>query len=124
MKKLLTLLGAWLVAAPLCFAQVDQQKEFFSLPDTVTNAYLDSVKVNVKAPNDYWMVGVYGGASLQYGYYNPTRLVDWQLKYPVFNFTYTDICLIAVVKYKRTEPIFFCDRNPTAGCFISFRLFF
>ena len=47
MKKLLTLLGAWLVAAPLCFAQVDLQKEFFSLPDTVTNAYLDSVKVNV-----------------------------------------------------------------------------
>ncbi|MBQ4389750.1 MAG: hypothetical protein II824_07250 [Bacteroidales bacterium] len=87
MKKLLTLLGAWLVAAPLCFAQVDLQKEFFSLPDTVTNAYLDSVKVNVKAPNDYWMVGVYGGASLQYGYYNPTRLVDWQLKYPVFGFS-------------------------------------
>ena len=87
MKKLFTFIASLLLAAPFTFAQVDLQKEFFSLPDTVTNAYLDSVKVNVKAPNDYWMVGVYGGVSLQYGYYNPTRLVEWQLKYPVYGFS-------------------------------------
>ena len=62
-KRLFALIGTLLLAAPLSFAQVDLQKEFFSLPDTVTNAYLDSVKINVKAPNDYWMAGVYGGAS-------------------------------------------------------------
>jgi len=43
--------------------------------------------VNIAAPNDYWMLGVFGGASLQYGYFNPDRYVLWQLQYPVYGFS-------------------------------------
>jgi hypothetical protein len=66
---------------------VNLEEEFFSLPDSVTNSYLDSVKVNIAAPNDYWMAGVFGGASLQYGFFNPDRYVLWQLQYPVYGFS-------------------------------------
>ena len=81
-----------LIVSLLCFcglsrAQVNLEEEFFSLPDSVTNSYLDSVKVNIAAPNDYWMLGVFGGASLQYGYFNPDRYVLWQPQYPVLGFS-------------------------------------
>jgi len=81
-----------LISLLLCFswisrAQVNLEEEFFSLPDSVTNSYLDSVKVNIAAPNDYWMMGVFGGASLQYGYFNPDRYLLWQLQYPVYGFS-------------------------------------
>ena len=61
---------AVLIAFALCFAlfqaraQVDLEKEFFSLPDSVTNEYLDSLQITVAKPNDYWMIGGYGGASM------------------------------------------------------------
>lgn len=81
-----------LISALLCFcwisrAQVNLEEEFFSLPDSVTNSYLDSVKVNIAAPNDYWMIGVFGGASAQYGYFNPDRYLLWQIQYPVYGFS-------------------------------------
>ena len=69
MKKCLLLL-AFLCTSVLSRAQVNLETEFFSLPDTVTNEYLDSLSITVQKPNDYWMVGVYGGASVHFGYFN------------------------------------------------------
>ena len=87
MKRVITLISALLCCSLVSRAQVNLDEEFFSLPDTVTNSYLDSVKLNIACPNDYWMIGVFGGASAQYGYFNPSRLVRWQLQYPVFGFS-------------------------------------
>lgn len=88
MKKRLLAIAA---ALPLlCFslrAQNSVEEEFFSLPDPVTNAYLDSLKISVADPNDYWMIGVYGGAALNYGYFNPPRYVLWNLQYPMYGFS-------------------------------------
>ena len=88
MKKIASLLILALVSASTLRAQVDLEAEFFSLPDTVTNEYLDSLTINVATPNDYWMVGAYGGVSLQYGMFNPDRLVVWQMQYPVYGFSF------------------------------------
>lgn len=88
MRKRLYAISVGLMAAcSLSFAQVDLDKEFFSLPDTVTNAYLDSVTIRARKPNDYWMIGVYGGASAQFGYWNPSRLTTAQLQFPVYGFS-------------------------------------
>lgn len=67
--------------------QVDLQKEFFSLPDSVTTEYLDSMDVKVLPPNDYWMAGAYGGASMMMGYFNPDRLVTPTWFLPVYGFS-------------------------------------
>ena len=86
-KRLVTLLAAlWAALLPLG-AQVDLQKEFFSLPDTVTNEYLDSLTLQIAKPNNYLMVGVYGGACGQMGYFNPTRTTEMQWTYPVVGFS-------------------------------------
>jgi len=91
MKKLFLTLFAVLAAAFITRAQVEQtvnlDEEFFTLPEEVTNAYLDSVSVKTTAPNNYWMAGVYGGVALQYGYFNPVRYVRWQMQYPVYGFS-------------------------------------
>ena len=87
MRKALLTLAALFVAALSLRAQVDLEEEFFTLPDSLTNEYLDSLKLQVAKPNDYWMVGVYGGVSLQYGYFNPTRLTKFQMQYPVYGFS-------------------------------------
>lgn len=87
MKRVAAIISALLCLSAVSRAQVNLEEEFFSLPDSVTTSYLDSVKVNIAAPNDYWMVGVFGGASAQYGYFNPDRLVRWQLQYPVYGFS-------------------------------------
>lgn len=85
---------ALFIALALCFAlfqaraQVDLEKEFFSLPDTVTNEYLDSLTVQVARPNDYWMVGGYGGASVQMGYFNPDRDAKMQWAWPVYGVSF------------------------------------
>ena len=86
MRKLLIIAGL-LLATFTAKAQVDLEKEFFSLPDSVTNAYLDSVDVKIAPPNDYWMVGVFGGASMQYGYFNPDRLLKPSWNMPVYGFS-------------------------------------
>lgn len=50
--------------------------EFFSLPDTLTDAYLDSLSIPSQVkPNDYWLVGAFYGATLLHGYWNPPRSV-------------------------------------------------
>lgn len=82
------LLLALLFAPLLLRAQVDLEKEFFSLPDTVTNEYLDSLTIQVAKPNDYLVVGVYGGAAMQMGYFNPTRDTALQWAWPVYGFSF------------------------------------
>lgn len=86
MKKCL-LITAFLFTCILSRAQVNLEAEFFSLPDTVTNEYLDTVSIKAQKPNDYWMVGVYGGASLHFGYFNPSRLIEPMFQYPVYGFS-------------------------------------
>lgn len=86
-KKGFAFLLALLATAFVSRAQVSLEAEFFSLPDTVTHEYLDSIKIQVQKPNDYWMIGVYGGACLQFGYFNPIRQTVAQLQYPVYGFS-------------------------------------
>lgn len=86
MRKLILILAGLLTAAG-AYAQIDLDKEFFSLPEEVTGEYLDSIKIQSVKPNDYWIVGVYGGASLQYGFFNPPRSVMWNVQYPVYGFS-------------------------------------
>ena len=89
MKKLLILLLA-VLSAYVARAQVEVNldEEFFSLPEEVTDAYLDSISVQKTAVNNYWMVGAFGGAAFQYGYFNPVRYVLWQVQYPVYGFSF------------------------------------
>lgn len=86
-RRLLSLAAALLALAAPLRAQNGIEEEFFSLPDSVSNAYLDSLKITVAAPNDYWMVGVYGGATLNYGNFNPIRYVLWLPQYPMYGFS-------------------------------------
>ncbi|MBO4341377.1 MAG: outer membrane beta-barrel protein [Bacteroidales bacterium] len=87
MRKLISFISALTLSIVVSFAQIDLEAEFFSLPETVTPEYLDSIKIQSVKPNDYWEVGVFGGASLQYGFFNPTRLVTWHMNYPVYGFS-------------------------------------
>ena len=65
------LLALSLAALPLSAQEnkkksIDLEQEFFQLPDSVTNEWLDSTPLPKKARiNDYWIVGVHGGVSLQ-----------------------------------------------------------
>lgn len=69
---------------------IDLDKEFFHLPDSVTDEYLDNAKLTQKVRiNDYWIVGAHGGVSLEYGYFNPTRHVQFYLNKPVYGFSIT-----------------------------------
>ena len=69
---------------------IDLEKEFFQLPDSVTNEWLDNTPLPKKARiNDYWIVGVHGGVSLEHGYFNPPRQVNFYLNNPVYGFSIT-----------------------------------
>ena len=69
---------------------IDLEKEFFQLPDSVTNEWLDNTPLPKKARiNDYWIVGVHGGVSLEHGYFNPPRQVNFYLNKPVYGFSVT-----------------------------------
>ena len=69
---------------------IDLEEEFFQLPDSVTNEYLDDTPLPKKTRiNDYWMVGVHGGVSLQYGYFNPPRRTRFYPNLPVWGFSIT-----------------------------------
>ena len=68
-------------------AQNKTEVEFFSLPEQVTDEYIDSVHVEAAKPNNYWMLGVYGGVSLLHGNFNPIRPLNWQVHYPVYGFS-------------------------------------
>ena len=69
---------------------IDLTEEFFQLPDSVTNEWLDVTPLPKKARiNDYWIVGVHGGVSLEHGYFNPSRQVSLYLNKPVYGFSIT-----------------------------------
>ena len=84
-KLILTLLMLFAVISAK--AQVDLEAEFFSLPENVTPEYLDSVTVQKMSPNDYWAAGVFGGVTLNYGMFNPTRYTRWMAQYPAYGFS-------------------------------------
>lgn len=84
---LLLLSAAFVSRAQVQEETIDLEKEFFSLPQEVTSEYLDTTAIQVVKPNDYWLVGVYGGASFQYGNFNPHRSVRWVVQYPVYGFS-------------------------------------
>lgn len=93
MKRLATFLLALLTGA-LLFAQngkkTDLDKEFFSLPENLTPEMLDTINIpsHVK-PNDYWIIGVHGGTTAVYGYFNPSRSVSPWFNYPTYGFSIT-----------------------------------
>ena len=73
MRKAFTILLALLALAALPLSAQENKKkksinlaeEFYQLPDSVTNEWLDNAPLPKRARiNDYWMVGVHGGASL------------------------------------------------------------
>ncbi len=95
-KCLFALLALALATLPLSAQDgkkkkaIDLEEEFFQLPDSVTNEYLDNTPLPKKARiNDYWMVGVHGGVSLQYGYYNPPRQTRFYPNLPVWGVSIT-----------------------------------
>ena len=90
------LLALTLAALPLSGQEnkkkkaIDLEQEFFQLPDSVTNEWLDATSLPKKARiNDYWIVGVHGGVSLQYGYYNPPRQTRFYPNLPVWGVSIT-----------------------------------
>ena len=94
-KYLIALLALGMALTPLS-AQVNKKKaidleeEFFQLPDSVTNEYLDNTPLPKKARiNDYWIVGVHGGVSLEHGFFNPPRQVSFFPTLPVYGVSIT-----------------------------------
>ena len=97
------LLAAFLLAAALPLSaqrgnkednrkkhSIDLDEEFFHLPDSVTDEYLDMTEIpQVSKINDYWIVGVHGGVSVQRGYFNPPRQVSLYPHLPVYGFSIT-----------------------------------
>lgn len=81
MRRLIRFISAAVAALALSvpvFAQSENTgidiPEFFSLPETVTDEYLDSLDIPVNiAPNDYWIVGAHYGVTGLLGYFNPPR---------------------------------------------------
>ena len=96
-KVVLPLLLAVLTAALPLSAQDGRKKkainldeEFFHLPDSVTDDYLDNTPLPKKARiNDYWIVGVHGGVSVQHGFFNPPRQVSFFPNKPVYGVSIT-----------------------------------
>ncbi|MBQ9193074.1 MAG: hypothetical protein IJ156_05075 [Bacteroidales bacterium] len=97
MKKAVVLLSLLLAGCLTLGAQeekkknaIDLEKEFFQLPDSVTNEYLDATTVpKASRINDYWIVGVHGGVSVQHGYFNPLRQVNFYVNKPVYGASVT-----------------------------------
>ena len=99
MKKYILLTTLLLAALPLCAQEkketrkkhtIDLDEEFFHLPDSVTDEYLDNASLPKKSRiNDYWIVGVHGGVSIERGYHNPPRQVINYLHKPIYGFSVT-----------------------------------
>ena len=99
MKKYILLTALLLAALPLCAQEkketrkkhtIDPDEVFFHLPDSVTDEYLDNASLpKVDRINDYWIVGVHGGVSLEYGYFNPPRAVNIYPRLPIYGFSIT-----------------------------------
>ena len=63
---------------------------FFSLPDSIPDAYLDTVKVRKKfVINDYSMIGVHYGVTLLNTSFNPVWSAGFIFKPNTFGITYT-----------------------------------
>lgn len=90
MKRALILAAALVAAVSLRAQDIDLDKEFFHLPDSVTPSYLDSMDLSKRAKiNDYWIVGVHGGVSIEHGFFNPPRTVSLYPNKPVYGFSIT-----------------------------------
>ena len=99
MKKYILLTALFVAVLPLCAQEkketrkkhtIDLEEEFFHLPDSVTDDYLDNAELPKTAKiNDYWIVGVHGGVSVGHGYFNPPRHVSMPFRYPVYGFSIT-----------------------------------
>lgn len=90
MKRFFLMLLLVLSAGRLLGQEIDLDKEFFHLPDSVTDAYLDSLSLPERVRiNDYWIVGVHGGVSVEHGYFNPTRNLYFYPHLPVYGFSIT-----------------------------------
>ena len=99
MKKYILLTAFLMAVLPLCAQEkketrkkhtIDLDEEFFHLPDSVTDDYLDNADLPKAARiNDYWIVGVHGGVSLEHGYFNPSREVHFYPRLPVYGFSVT-----------------------------------
>lgn len=99
MKKYILLTAFFMAVLPLCAQEkketrkkhtIDLDEEFFHLPDSVTDDYLDNASPPKAARiNDYWIVGVHGGVSLEHGYFNPSREVHFYPRLPVYGFSIT-----------------------------------
>ena len=96
-KVVLPILAVLLLAALPLSAQEDKKKkavdleeEFFHLPDSVTDDWLDNAPLKKTTKiNNYWIVGVHGGYSVQHGYFNPSRPVNYYFNKPVYGFSIT-----------------------------------
>ena len=99
MRKYVLLTALLLAALPLCAQEnketgkkhtIDLDEEFFHLPDSVTDEYLDNASLPEKSRiNDYWIVGVHGGVSFERGYFNPPQQVHFHPRLPVYGFSVT-----------------------------------
>ena len=99
MRKYILLTTLLLAALPLCAQEnketgkkhtIDLDEEFFHLPDSVTDEYLDNASLPEKSRiNDYWIVGVHGGVSFERGYFNPPQQVHFHPRLPVYGFSVT-----------------------------------
>lgn len=82
-RRLLISLALFAAGSFVALAQQEevlQESDIFFIPDTVT--------VKTVPCNDYWMVGVYGGSTFNYGYFNPSRYTRWQATYPLVGFSF------------------------------------
>ena len=86
MRKFLPTLLFAALALPLSLRA--QEPEFFSLPDPVTNEYLDTVQIRRQSrPNNNWLVGGFGGATFLSGYFNPTWASEIAMHAPTWGFS-------------------------------------
>jgi len=87
MRKLIISSAAILASCLFLHAQVEMP-DFYSLPDSITNEYLDTVQIiKQKRPNDNWLIGAYAGATGLMGYFNPTWSSEIAIHYPVWGFS-------------------------------------
>ena len=93
MRKFL-LIAALLLPAFISRAQeadsIKYVRDIFSLPDVITEDYLDTVNVQKQfLINDYWIVGAHFGGTLVGSSFNPSRETNYFFKYPYYGISIT-----------------------------------